>query len=559
MSNTGRKFKITYQNKTKKINAPADYKDFKSKCEQLFSIKYKTNILNAKFYDEEECELIVKNQADYKNFMCVTTEGSLYKIVLVPSTPDSDDDDDSEDSKSKSDKSDSEKREDSKSKFDKSDSEKSESVKNDSLSEEESDSEEKKHKKPKRTQKPKAKAKRNETPKPPEDSKPSFKEEKNNSSSEPNFNLSLLEKKLAEIDEKLSKMTKITELENRLNKTEAILNQIKANQETFNQTLITKHDEITQKITSLDDGRINGIKDSVIELSKKGEDNYSTLTGVLKELKELLLDIQNTTLKQSKAISEHHSNNNYVSNNNIMSEPIIEPQYIFDIGNKTIQTTISGLSQVPLMIVYNGNVALPKNFYIANANPNLPITFDPLIINNDEWMPPKTQTIIVPFKVIGQVSSSVIQIQISFMTPNGSPVQMIPINISIISDMIPPSTSNQQQQPVNTKKMYTNVPQTNGYIVPNQPSQVPQSNSFIVPNQPSQVPQSSLAPQEPIQPSQPVPADVPYEPSEEEMNNKINELDRQFKVNSLFEYDDIKDAILKAKGDINKAKEILFD
>ena len=248
--------------------------------------------------------------------------------------------------------------------------------------------------------------------------------------------------------------------------------------------------------------------------------------------------------KQSKEISEHHSNNNSVFNNNIMSESIIEPQYIFDIGNKTIQTTISGLSQVPLMIVYNGNVALPKNFYIANANPNLPITFDPLIINNDEWMPPKTQTIIVPFKVIGQVSSSVIQIQISFMTPNGSPVQMIPINISIISDMIPPSTSNQQQQPVNTKKMYTNVPQTNGYIVPNQPSQVPQS---------------SLAPQEPIQPSQPVAADVPYEPSEEEMNNKINELDRQFNVNSIFADNDIRDAIIKAKGDINKAQEILFD
>ena len=263
-------------------------------------------------------------------------------------------------------------------------------------------------------------------------------------------------------------------------------------------------------------------------------------------------------MKQSKAISEHHSNNNYVSNNNIMSETIIEPQYIFDIGNKTIQTTISGLSQVPLMIVYNGNVALPKGFYIANANPNLPITFDPLIINNDEWMPSKTQTIIVPFKVIGQVSSSVIQIQISFMTPNGSPVQMIPINISIISDMIPPSTSNQQQQPVNTTKMYNNVPQTNGYIVPNQPSQVPQSNSFTVPNQPSQVPQSSLAPQEPIQSSQPV-ADVPYEPSEEEMNNKINELDRQFNVNSIFADNDIREAIIKAKGDINKAQEILFD
>ena len=558
MSNTGIKFKITYQNKKKKIDAPADYKDFKSKCEQLFSIKYQTNILNAKFYDEEESELVVKNKADYKNFMSVTTEGSHYKIVLVPTKPDSDDDDDSEDSKSKSDKSDSEKREDSKSKFDKSDSEKSESVKNDSLSEEESDSEEKKHKKPKRTQKPKAKAKRNETPKPPEDSKPLFKEEKNNSSSEPNFNLSLLEKKLAEIDEKLSKMTKITELENRLNKTEDILNQIKANQETFTKTLITKHDEITQKITSLDDGRINGIKDSVIELSKKGEDNYSTLAGVLKELKEQLLDIHTTSLKQSKAISEHHSNNNYVSNNNIMSEPIIEPQYIFDIGNKTIKTTISGLSQVSLMIVYNGNVALPKGFYIANANPNLPITFDPLIINNDEWMPPKTQTIIVPFKVIGQVSSSVIQIQISFVTPNGSPVQMIPINISIIPDRIPPSISNQQQQPVNTNKMYNNVPQTNGYIVSNQPSQVPQSNSFIAPNQPSQVPQSSLAPQEPIQPSQPV-ADVPYEPSEEEMNNKINELDRQFNVNSIFADNDIRDAIIKAKGDINKAQEILFD
>ena len=112
MSNTGIKFKITYQNKTKKTNAPADYKDFKSKCEQLFSINYKTNILNAKFYDEEESELLVKNKADYKNFMSVTTEGSLYKIVLVPTKPDSDDDDDSEDSKSKSDKSDSEKRED---------------------------------------------------------------------------------------------------------------------------------------------------------------------------------------------------------------------------------------------------------------------------------------------------------------------------------------------------------------------------------------------------------------------------------------------------------------
>ena len=231
-----------------------------------------------------------------------------------------------------------------------------------------------------------------------------------------------------------------------------------------------------------------------------------------------------------------------------MSGSIIDPQYIFDIGNKTIQTTISGLSQIPLMIVYNGNVALPKNCYIVNSNPNLPITFDPLIINNDEWMPPKTQTIIVPFKkVIGQVSPSVIQIQISFMTPNGSPLQMIPINISIIPVRILPSISsisNQQQQPVNTNKMYNNVLQ---------------SNSFTVPNQPSQVPQSSLAPQEPIQPSQPVAADVPYEPSEEEMKKKINELDRQFKVNSLFEYDDIKDAILKAKGDINKAKEILFD
>ena len=99
---TGRKFKITYQNKNKKIDAPADYKDFKRKCEQLFSIKYKTNILNAKFYDEEESELVVKNQADYKNFMCVTTEDSLYKIVLVPNTPGGDDDD-SEDSNSKSD------------------------------------------------------------------------------------------------------------------------------------------------------------------------------------------------------------------------------------------------------------------------------------------------------------------------------------------------------------------------------------------------------------------------------------------------------------------------
>ena len=520
MSNTGIKFKITYQNKTKKIPAPADYKDFKSKCEQLFSIKYQTNILNAKFYDEEESELLVKNKADYKNFMSVTTEGSLYKIVLVPSTPDRDDDDDSEDSKSKSDKS---------------DSEKSESVKNDSLSEEESDSEEKKHKKPKRTKKSKAKAKRNETPKLPEDSKPSFKEEKNNSSSEPNFNLPSREKKLAEIDEKLSKMTKITELENRLNKTEDILNQIKANQETLTQTLITQYETI------------NGIKDSVIELSKREEDNYSTLAGVLKELKELLLDIHTTTLKQSKAISEHHSNNNSVLNNNIMSESIIEPQYIFDIGNKTIQTTISGLSQVSLMIVYNGNVVLPKGFHIANSNPNLPITFDPLIINNDEWMPPKTQTIIVPFKVIGQVSSSAIQIQISFMTPNGSPLQMIPINISIIPDRIPPSISsisNQQQQPVNTKKMYTNVPQTNGYIVPNQPSQVPQS---------------SLAPQEPIQPSQPVAVDGPYELSEEEMKKKINELDRIFNVKSIFIDNDIRDAILRAKGDINKAERILFD
>ena len=251
--------------------------------------------------------------------------------------------------------------------------------------------------------------------------------------------------------------------------------------------------------------------------------------------------------KQSKEISEHHSNNNSVFYNNIMSGSIIDPQYIFDIGNKTIQTTISGLSQVRLMIVYNGNVALPKNFYIANANPNLPITFDPLIINNDEWMPPKTQTIIVPFKkVIGQVSPSVIQIQISFMTPNGSPLQMIPINISIIPVRILPSISsisNQQQQPVNTNKMYNNVLQ---------------SNSFTVPNQPSQVPQSSLAPQEPIQPSQPV-ADVPYEPSEEEMNNKINELDRQFNVNSIFADNDIRDAIIKAKGDINKAQEILFD
>ena len=224
-----------------------------------------------------------------------------------------------------------------------------------------------------------------------------------------------------------------------------------------------------------------------------------------------------------------------------MSEPIIEPQYIFDIGNKTIQTTISGLSQVPLMIVYNGNVALPKNFYIANANPNLPITFDPLIINNDEWMPPKTQTIIVPFKVIGQVSLSVIQIPISFVTPNGSPLQMIPINISIIPDMILPSISsisNQQQQPVNTKKMYNYVLQSNVFVVPNQPSQVPQ---------------------EPIQPSQPVAVDGPYKLSDEEMNNKINELDLKFPVNSIFADDDIKDAILKAKGDINKAKEILFD
>ena len=212
--------------------------------------------------------------------------------------------------------------------------------------------------------------------------------------------------------------------------------------------------------------------------------------------------------KQSKEISEHHSNNNSVFNNNIMSGSIIDPQYIFDIGNKTIQTTISGLSQVPLMIVYNGNVVLPKGFYIANSNPNLPITFDPLIINNDEWMPPKTQTIIVPFKVIGQVSLSVIQIPISFVTPNGSPIQIIPINISIIPDMIPPS---------------------------------------------------SLAPQEPIQPSQPVAADVPYEPSEEEMKKKINELDRKCDANSIFADNDIRDAILKAKGDINKAQEILFD
>ena len=123
-------------------------------------------------------------------------------------------------------------------------------------------------------------------------------------------------------------------------------------------------------------------------------------------------------------------------------------------------------------------------------------------------MPPKTQTIIVPFKVIGQVSSSAIQIQISFVTPNGSPVQMIPINISIIPDMIPPS---------------------------------------------------SLAPQEPIQPSQPVAVDGPYKLSDEEMNNKINELDLQFNVKSIFSDNDIRDAILRAKGDINKAQEILFD
>ena len=52
-------------------------------------------------------------------------------------------------------------------------------------------------------------------------------------------------------------MTKITELESRLNKTEDILNQIKANQETLTQTLITQHETL------------NGIKDSVVELSKR--------------------------------------------------------------------------------------------------------------------------------------------------------------------------------------------------------------------------------------------------------------------------------------------------
>ena len=84
-------------------------------------------------------------------------------------------------------------------------------------------------------------------------------------------------------------MTKITELESRLNKTEDILNQIKANQETFNQTLITKHDEITQKITSLDDGRINGIKNSVIELAKKEENAGKTIVALLPDTGERYL------------------------------------------------------------------------------------------------------------------------------------------------------------------------------------------------------------------------------------------------------------------------------
>ena len=43
------------------------------------------------------------------------------------------------------------------------------------------------------------------------------------------------------------------------------------------------------------------------------------------------------------------------------------------------------------------------------------------------------------------------------------------------------------------------------------------------------------------------------------MNNKINELDRIYNVKSIFSENDIKDAILKAKGDINEAEKILFD
>ena len=43
------------------------------------------------------------------------------------------------------------------------------------------------------------------------------------------------------------------------------------------------------------------------------------------------------------------------------------------------------------------------------------------------------------------------------------------------------------------------------------------------------------------------------------MNIKIEELDQQFNVNSIFADNDIRDAIRKAKGDINRAQEILFD
>ena len=545
------KFKISYLNKKKKIDAPKSYQDFKSKCEELFSIKYKTKVKHALFYDEEDAEFVVKNKVDYKNFLDTTNEDFKYKVVLVPITPKSDDDDDVDDV-------DVDDSEDSKSISKESDSEKSESVKNDSNSEDESDSEEKKAKKPKKPiSKPKAKPKTKGTPRPPEEEQPSFekkssiKEEIINTSKEPVFTLSSLEKKLAEIDEKLAKITQITELENRLNKTEDILNQIKSNQEKLNETIINKQEEISQKIVALDSNKIEQIKDSVIGLSKKEDENYSTLADVIKELKTQLSDICSNSLlqKQSKELSEHHSNNNpsIINNNNYMSEPKIEPQYIFDIANKTIQTTLSQIGQVPLMISYNGNVPLPQGFYIANSNQNLPITFDPIFLNNEEWIPPKMQTIIIPFKVIQ--FSPMIQMPISFLTPNGSPVQMITITLTIINDSVPSimsSVQNQQQQPaVNSMKMYTNVPSQSQAP---RPQQVDQSSH---PRQPSQ--QMSQVP------PQMVPNDAPYEISEEEMNKKIEELDQQFNVNSIFADNDIRDAIRKAKGDINRAQEILFD
>ena len=523
--------------KVKKIKtAPATYKEFKKTCEEQFFINFKNGIQSVQYYDDDDCIGDIFNKDDYVNMFQLFEEVQTIKMTLISNQTDNGDDDSSQEE------------EDEK------------SAKIDDNSDKESDSEEKPKPKPKGKKVrvvpiPDGKPKLKKKPSKVEQPDPSLSV--NPSQPIPSFDLSSLEKKLNEIDEKLTK----------INQYEELMNQIKSNQEKISKVVVDNHLSVVERINKLESSVMDlPVMKSLVDIQQKENENYANLTQIIKEMKDKINDIQSNPITQPKqSISNHQSNHvqQPLSNIPFANDNQFQPSYSFDILNKVIDTSLSGLVSVPLVIAFAGNTTLPKNYFISDANPDAGLVFEPVILNNDEWIPNTTKTINVQFKVIKQPIAEEISKIISFNSPTGSPVTMVTITLRIPDEPLMYPSFNPPQPQINNNQSSFNPPMNNPGFPQTQINNKSPINQYS-----TQFQQQPYNPQQqPVnpQPSQPIPQkedvkeNAPFTLSEEEMKTKIEELDNQFNVNSIFADTDIRDALIRAKGDINKAQEILFD